>query len=249
MGIIGELFDIAGDIVSLPFKIAGAAIECANDIGEAVEQDIRNKISGMPDEPTRTSYDVRNEADKIVDSARNDFCEARSELDTVWYNTSQEAIKVAEMRRNVYDLLGRATSTSLVELPSQQLRLLYPSNAPYVDVDFNIGTFVGAWGTNMRMEAAEDYLLKANEYRCEVGNLVNKVNSLRRTVLNISDAQEEELAMLGAIKNAYKVKTKNVLTESADLLRQIAELCVQEVGANTDSKYKELLYQLKRLWN
>ncbi len=249
MGVIGELFDIVGDVVALPFKIAGAVVEFGNDVGELVAQDVKNKIEGNPEEPIRTSYDVRDEADKIIDTARKDFSSARCDLDSAWYETSKNAGKVADRRQEVYALLGKATSSALTELPDKQLRLLYPSSAPSVDVDFHIGTFAGALGTNMRMEAAEEYLLEANEYRVETMRLIADVNALRRTVLNVSDAQKEEMAMLDMIQSAYQAKSRSVLTESAGLLREIAELCVQEVCSNTDSKYQDLLRRLKQLWN
>lgn len=244
-----DLADIAKDIVLLPAEIAKAAGECVTDIGEAVAQDVQNKVSGTPDKEIRTSFDIRDEAEKIVTSANRDFNDAKDGLTTSWRSVSQKALRVADKREEVYRLLGKTISASLVKLPEQPIGLVHPSNAPYVDSAFDVGTFFGLLGTGVRMEAAEEYLQQAKEYRAKVGGLINQVESLRRTVLNVSYAQEEEMEILNTIQTAYQGKNRNVLTQSASLLRDIAIVCVQEVSSNTNAKYNELLEKLKLLWS
>lgn len=247
--LLGDLADIGKDIVALPFKIAGAAIETATDINEMIVQDVKNKVSGTPDKPIRTSYDIRNEADKIVESAKNKFYDAKSKLTSSWHKTSRKAEQVARKRQEVYQLLGQAVSTTLVKLPEQPIELIYPSGTPYIDSSFNIGTFFGLLGTDTRMVAAEEYLQRAKEYRADVNSLINEVEALRQTVLRVSNAQKEEMEILDVIQSVYRMKNKDVLTESAELLHEIAMLCVQEMSANTDVKYNDLLKHLKSLWH
>lgn len=245
---LGELASIAKDIVLLPAEITKAAGECVTDIGEAITQDAQNKLSGTPDKEIRTSFDIRDEAEKIVASANRDFNDAKDELTASWRSTSQEAVRVAEKREEVYQLLGKTISAPLVKLPEQPIGLVYPSNAPYVDSSFDVGTFFGLLGIRTRMDAAEEYLQQAQEYRVKVGGLINQMESLRRAVLNVSDAQEEELGILNMIRVAYRRQNRIVLSQSADLLHSIAVLCVQEVSSNTNAKYRELLKKLKSLW-
>ena len=247
--LLGDLADIGKDIVTLPFKIAGAAIETATDINEVITQDVKNKVSGTPDKPIRTSFDIRDEADKIVNSANNKFYDAKNNLTSSWYKTSLEAGQVAKKRQEVYQLLGQVVSTILSRLPEQPIELIYPSSTPYIDSSFNIGTFFGLLGTDTRMEAAEEYLQQAKEYRADVNSLINEVESLRKTVLRISYALKEELKILDVIQSAYQMKSRDILTESAELLHEIAVLCVQEMSANTDAKYNDLLEHLKSLWH
>lgn len=248
LDILGDLADIAGDILRLPGEIVNAAIETATDINETIAQDVSNRISGIPDKPIRTSYDIRNEADKIVESVNNSFYDAKSKLTSSWRKTSREAEQVAKKRNEVYQLLGRTISTTLAKLPEQPIELIYPSSAPYIDSSFDIGTFFGLLGTNTRMEAAEEYLRQAEEYRADVRSLINKVDSLRQTVLRVSDAQKEELEILDVIQNAYRARSKDILTKSAELLHEIAVLCVQEMSSNTNAKYNDLLQHLRSLW-
>ena len=94
-----------------------------------------------------------------------------------------------------------------------------------------------------------DYLEEAKEYRVKVRSMINEISSLRKTVLGVSDAQKEELKMLSIIKSAYQSQGKKVLTKSAQLLREIAELCLQEVTSNTNARYNDLLRQLNALWS
>lgn len=246
--IIGDLADIGKDIVMLPVEIAKAATETATDIHETIVQDVSNRISGTPDKPIRTSYDIRNEADEIVKSVNQSFYDAKSKLTSSWHKTSREAEQMARKRNEVYQLLGQAVSTNLEKLPEQPIELIYPSSAPYIDSSFDIGTHFGLLGTSTRMEAAEEYLQQAKEYRADVRSLINEVDSLRRTVLRVSDAQKEELEILGVIQNAYRARSKDVLTKSAELLHEIAVLCVQEMSSNTNARYNDLLQHLRSLW-
>lgn len=243
-----DITDIAKDIVTLPVKIVGAAIECATDINEAVAQDVKNKMGGTPDMPIRTSYDIRDDANRIIESANKKYYKGKSRLTSSWDSASQEARCVSQKRAEVYQLLGQATSTTLLKLPEQPVEIAYPSDAPYIDSSFDIGTYFGLLGINARMDAAEEYLQEAEEYRANVNSLINDINLLRQTVLNVSYAQKEELAILDTIQAAYCTRNREVLAQSADLLHEIAALFVKEMSSNTERSYNNLLRHLKSLW-
>jgi hypothetical protein len=246
--ILADFADIGKDIIMLPVEIGKAAVECATDINETIAQDVKNKVNGSPDKTIRTSFDIRNEADQIINSVNESFYKAKDRLRSSWNKTSKNAETVAKKREQVYQQLGLTISSTLVKLPAQPVELIFPSDTPYVSASFDVGTFFGVFGTAARMEAAEEYLQQAKEYRADVRSLINDIDSLRRTVLNIADAQTEELEILNMIQAAYRMKSNEILTKSAKLLQEISVLCVQEIGANTDKKYNDLLRDLKSMW-
>lgn len=122
---IADMADIVKDIAMLPVEIGKATVELGQDLTEVVTQDISNKVSGTPNAPIRTSFDIRNEADEVIKSANDSFYTAKNKLTSEWSRTSKRAKQVAEKRNVVYQLLGRATSTALEKLPEQPFELIY----------------------------------------------------------------------------------------------------------------------------
>lgn len=98
------------------------------------------------------------------------------------------------------------------------------------------------------MEATGEYLQRIEENQVDVKALICRIESLERTVCNVSDVQEKETAILNTIQSAYQARSRDVLTQSADLLYEIAVLCVQKMSANTGSKYNDLPCYLRSLW-
>lgn len=238
--IFDAIVDIGGDIVSLPFKIAGAAIELGSDIGETT-------ATG----DSRTSYSIRDEAEKIIKESQNDLDEASRDLWNLWWDVSDKAKNVAQTRSEVYGLVKlEIHDVSITELPSMSQASsgnIYA--APSLDdFSFNFGTALGVLGIGERREAAEEYLRKANRYQAKVADRIVEYKQLEQAVRNISNCQEEELKMLNIIRQTYKTKSQSVLAETEDGLRKLAELCNQHLSEATDRSYGELLQKLKSLW-
>lgn len=78
--ILADFADIGKDIIMLPVEIGKAAVECATDINETIAQDVKNKVNGSPDKTIRTSFDIRNEADQIINSVNESFYKAKDRL-------------------------------------------------------------------------------------------------------------------------------------------------------------------------
>lgn len=243
-----ELGDIAKDIVSLPFEIGKAATELGQDIKEAVIQDVQHKIEGNPDKPIRTSYTVKEEAEKLISKSGDEYWEARDKFSTQWNCMTSNAEKLQIERNNTYKLIGQALhSKSLRDLPSSSVPYQQPASMPAIDsTKFDCGTFLG--NTSMRMEAAEEYLSRAKEYRIHVKTQIADLNRLKRLVMQVSAFQKEELEMLSLIRKSYENQNENTLLESTELLRQLATLCLDEVGEQTNTNYERLLGELKTLW-
>lgn len=232
---------LLGDIIGLPFKIAGAAIELGADIAE-----------GTATGDSRTSYTIRDEAEKIIKDSQNDLDEASRDLWDVWWETSKEAKNVAQTRSEVYGLVKlEIHDAHIAELPSiSQMSSgnIYSSEPSIDSVSFNIGTAFGVLGIDERREAAEEYLRKANRYQAKIADRIVEYKQLERIVGNISNHQREELKMLDIIRRMYKEKSQSVLMETEDGLRKLAELCNQRLSEATDRSYGELLQKLKSLW-
>lgn len=241
--------DIAKDIIALPFKVAGATTELTQDIGEMIAQDVKNKISGEPDKEIRTSYDVKEKAEKTVQESSGQFFAALGEYNNQWESTLSQAEEVRSVRAEVYALLGQTIrSKKLEELPDTSASSVDPPALPSIDaLKFNLGTFTGS--ATMRRNAAEEYLAQAEEYRVEVKAKITEINQMKQLVIRLKHAQGEELEMLSAIREAYSRQSEATLIQSADLLRAIASLCVEEVCEQTDAQYDQLLAKLRILWN
>ena len=241
MGLLGDLFDIGADIVSLPFKIAGAAIELGSDIGETV-------ATG----DSRTSYTIRDEADKIVEESQRDVDEASRDLWNVWWDVSQEAKTVARTRSEVYGMVKMEIHNDhIMELPSEsQLSSgnIY-SNTPNIDsTSFNVGTAFGVLGIDDRREAAEEYLRKAKRYRVKADDIISKMHRKEQLLQKISHCQTEEAEALEGVRRSYKTRSEDDLKKNEEILREISILLLREVSEETERAYGELVRKLKNLW-
>lgn len=247
---ITDLADIAKDIVTLPVEIGKAAIETCNDIQEAVTQDIQNKLTGNPDKEIRTSYDIRGEADQIISKVQNEYVGAKNQLNSEWTKLVKKSNIVTGEREKVYSLVGQAIYSIQTDTlpPSSEIAGYYPSEPSIDTLSFDIGTYFGTGGTGMRMEAAEEYLEEAKEYRVEVKEAISKLNVLKRAAIAMCSAYDEELEMLELIRNSYTVRSEAVLIQSADIMHEIAASCLEEVNTHTYEKYSDLVKRLKELW-
>lgn len=243
-----ELGDIAKDIVMLPFEIGKAATELGQDIKEAVVQDVKHKVSGTPEKPIRTSYTIRDEAEALIKKSQDEYWGARDKFDLQWKRMTAKSEKLLKIRAETYALIGQAIhSRKLVKLPSGSAATLDPPELPSLDtLKFDFGTYTGS--TSIRMEAAEEFMAQAKEFRVAVKSRIAEINQLKRIVMNAAHFQKEEIEMLSAIQKAYQRKSEVKLIESADLLRDIASLCLREVNEQTNASYEQLLKKLKRLW-
>ena len=106
MGWFFDLADIAKDIVMLPFEIGKAIVEGGADIAEATAQGIKNAASGEPEKDIRTSYDVKEDADKRIEESNRKYYGAKNDLDSAWGDMHRREERVVEKRTKVYQLLG-----------------------------------------------------------------------------------------------------------------------------------------------
>ena len=248
---LDDLVDIVGDIVTLPLEIAHLAVECGNDIAETVTQDIQNRVEGNPEQETRTSYTVRDEADEIVSRSNKRYNEALDRMNQDWNAMLQERQKVCAKREDVYRMIGKTISSgALVELPSGRELMPETPVCPSIDsLGFNIGTYMGLPAAKMRMEIAEEYYQQAKEFRAEMDRCIGEIRQIQYRVKSVRNAQEEEMKMLQIIQITYQKQSASVLKESNDLLYQIAELSLQSVSDQTAKRYQELVQTLKQLWS
>ncbi len=100
----------------------------------------------------------------------------------------------------------------------------------------------------MRIDAAEEYLARAKEYRVDTKAKIAEINQVKQLVIHLEHTQEEELEMLSMIREAYLKQSEDTLIESANLLRDIASLSAKEVCKQTDEQYERLLKALHGLW-
>lgn len=247
---LDDLFDIIGDIVTLPLEIGHLVVEGGNDIVETVAQDIQNRIECNPEQEVRTSYTVRDEADKIISRSNRRYNEALERMHQDWNAMLQERQKVCAKREEVYRMVGKAISSrESTKLPSG--RDLMPKTPPCPSIDslgFNLGTYMGLPAAKMRMEIAEEYCQKAKEFQAEMNRCVAEIHRIQHLVKSVQNAQDEEIKMLQIIQSTYRNRSATVLKESNALLYQIAELCLKEVSDQTALRYQELLQSLERLW-
>lgn len=247
---IGDLLDIGKEIVMLPAEIGKATLELGSDIAEAVTQDVKNKVTGEPQKEIRTSYDVRDQAEKLIQSSQSEYTRAKDKLDSAWNSMNTQSRALAEKRSTVYKLMGQVLHS--ICLP----KLLTPNDAPIHypviptldSLQFDLGTHFGLAGINMRMDAAEEYLQRAEEFRVEVKYMVSQINCVKKSILAISQAHEEEEKMLDVIHRTYTKQAESTLIQSTEILREISSLLLEEVTSQTASKYQDYLGQLKILW-
>ena len=225
---LDDLFDIIGDIVTLPLEIGHLVVEGGNDIVETVAQDIQNRIEGNPEQEVRTSYTVRDEADKIISRSNRRYNEALERMHQDWNAMLQERQKVCAKREEVYRMVGKAISSrESTKLPSG--RDLMPKTPPCPSIDslgFNLGTYMGLPAAKMRMEIAEEYCQKAKEFQAEMNRCVAEIHRIQHLVKSVQNAQDEEMKMLQIIQSTYQNRSATVLKESNALLYQIAEHCL-----------------------
>ena len=81
MGLFSDLVDIAATIASVPFGVAKIIVEGGADIAETAAQGIKNAASGEPEKEIRTSYDVKEDADKRIEESNRKYYGAKNDLD------------------------------------------------------------------------------------------------------------------------------------------------------------------------
>lgn len=250
MGWFSDLVDIAATIASVPFGVAKIIIEGGADIAETAAQGIKNAASGEPEKEIRTSYDVKEDADKRIEESNRKYYGAKNDLDSAWYEMRQREEKVVKKRTEVYQLLGENIhSKKLPALPDYMGSPQSCPNAPAIDsLGFDFGTALGLAGTKMRMEAAEEYLEKAKDYQVAMKGCLEQVRQMKRTIRAVEGAQKEELKLLDIIQETYERQTEASLLQCADALRELAQLGIREVTDETARKYAAVLKKLNDQW-
>ena len=119
MGWFFDLADIAKDIVMLPFEIGKAIVEGGADIAEATAQGIKNAASGEPEKEIRTSYDVKEDADKRIEESNLKYYGAKNDLDSAWGDMHRREERVVEKRTKVYQLLGEKIHSKKTARPAR----------------------------------------------------------------------------------------------------------------------------------
>lgn len=249
--IVDGLLDIGKDIAMLPVEIGKAATELGNDLTEMVVQDTKNKISGESQKEIRTSYDIRDEAEKIIQTSKDKYIRTKNSLDSVWDDINTESMALSKNRDAVYKLMGQAIqSICLPKLFSPSASSIHYPTIPTLDsLQFDLGTYLGVVGTSMRMDAAEEYLQSAKEFRTKVSFTISQINCLKKDMLAISQAHKEEQKMLELIQSTYAKQSESILIQSSGILREISSLLLDEVTSQTAKKYQNYLEQLKTLWD
>ncbi len=251
MGLFSDLVDIVATIASVPFGVAKIIVEGGADIAETAVQGIKNTASGEPEKEIRTSYDVKEDADKRIEESNRKYYGAKNDLDSAWYEMRQREEDVVKKRTGVYQLLGeKIHSKKLPALPDYMGSPQSCPNAPAIDsLGFDFGTALGLAGTNMRMEAAEEYLEKAKDYQVEIKGCVEVIRQMKRTISDVESAQKEELKLLDIIQKTYEKQTEASLLQCADALRELAQLGIREVTDETARKYAAVLKKLNEQWD
>lgn len=250
MGFLGDLADIAATIASVPFGVAKIIVEGGADIAETVAQDVQHKVSGESYKEIRTSYDVKEDANKRIEESNRKYYGAKNDLDSAWGDMHRREERVVEKRTKVYQLLGENIhSKKLPALPDYMGSPQSCPNAPAIDsLGFDFGTALGLAGTKMRMEAAEEYLEKAKDYQVEINGCVEVIRQMKRTISDVESAQKEELKLLDIIQKTYEKQTEASLLQCADTLRELAQLGIREVTDETARKYAAVLKKLNEQW-
>lgn len=250
MGFLGDLADIAATIASVPFGVAKIIVEGGADIAETVAQDVQHKVSGESYKEIRTSYDVKEDANKRIEESNRKYYGAKNDLDSAWGDMHRREERVVEKRTEVYQLLGKNIhSKKLPALPDYMGSPQSCPNTPAIDsLGFDFGTALGLAGTNMRMEAAEEYLEKAKDYQVAMKGCLEQVRQMKRTIRAVEGAQKEELKLLDIIQETYERQTEASLLQCADALRELAQLGIREVTDETARKYAAVLKKLNEQW-
>lgn len=245
-----DLVDIVATIASVPFGVAKIIVEGGADIAETAAQGVKNAASGEPEKEIRTSYDVKEDADKRVKESSQTYYKAKNDLDSDWYNMRQREELVGKKRTEIYQLLGtKIHFKKLPALPDYMGSLQSCPSTPAIDsLNFDFGTTLGLAGTNMRMEAAEEYLEKAKDYQVAIKGCIEDIRQMKRTVNSVEHAQEEELKLLDIIQKTYEKQTEASLIQCADALRELAQLGIREVTDETARKYTAVLKKLNEQW-
>lgn len=251
MGLFSDLVDIAATIASVPFGVAKIIVEGGADIAETAAQGIKNAASGEPEKEIRTSYDVKEDADKRIEESNRKYYGAKNDLDSAWGDMHRREKRVVEKRTKVYQLLGeKIHSKKLPALPDYMGSPQSCPNAPAIDsMSFDFGTALGLAGTNMRMEAAEEYLEKAKDYQVAIKGCIEDIRQMKRTIRAVESAQKEELKLLDIIQKTYEKQTEASLLQCADALRELAKLGIREVTDETARKYAAVLKKLSEQWD
>ena len=251
MGLFSDLVDIAATIASVPFGVAKIIVEGGADIAETAAQGIKNAASGEPEKEIRTSYDVKEDADKRIEESNRKYYGAKNDLDSAWGDMHRREKRVVEKRTKVYQLLGeKIHSKKLPALPDYMGSPQSCPNAPAIDsMSFDFGTALGLAGTNMRMEAAEEYLEKAKDYQVAIKGCIEDIRQMKRTIRAVESAQKEELKLLDIIQKTYEKQTEASLLQCADALRELAKLGIREVTDETARKYAAVLKKLNEQWD
>ena len=124
----------------------------------------------------------------------------------------------------------------------------YPSVPSIDSLSFDFGTVIGLAGTDIRMDAAKEYLARARDYRDDIKLRIANVKSVIISVDAVRDALTEESLLLENIKTAYQKASEDKLLKTTDILHQIAEICMKEVNDYTATQYKTLIDRLNALW-
>ncbi len=240
---LADLADIAFDIVKMPFQIAGVIVDGVNDIAEYA---VQTAVSGE----SETSYDVRDRAAEMVEGSRSRFFDEADRLCSRCSALKEEEEKTGELRKDVYELLGKHIGGPALPALPDFLRTWenLPSVPSFDTFSFNFGTLLGLAGTECRMEAAREYLARAIEFRDDVDLQIEEMRSAALNVDAVEMALKEEAELLGGIREACRSAPKENLENTASILQKTAQLGVEAVTEHTAEQYGTLLQKLHAMW-
>ncbi len=242
---IGELAEI---LVEGGVEFCQIVRDSGNDIAEAAVQEVKNFINGESNKAIHTSYDIKKESQERIFKINQKYYNKKKDVQQLWEKIRSYSDEVSKKRNQVYWMLGTAMHNShLIALPNADSFQINLPDSPFINnLLFELGTTLGS--TSLRMKAAEDYEQESKEHEVKVKSIINEMNQIERRAIAFKHLLEEESTMLESIESSYLQQSEGVMEETVQILRSIANECINTINSKTQKGYFDLLNQLRKLW-
>lgn len=196
----------------------------------------------------KTSFEIRNEADKIVALQAERYQNKCKELNSVLSNLNEH---ISDLYKKKIELAKRVN----VQVGNKQAissRVCYQSwmEPTYVETKSNMSMLCNMMGlTNItsiadRKNSAKEYLDDAKDYKVYVSKKIAEMNRIKANVNTIEQSLQEEDKMLEALEKSMDMHRK---LEYEKIAKQLENLIVQYILNENGKKNETYLAALNQL--
>ena len=239
------LFDLISDLVEAAEELETILAESAAEFGELATDGFKEMVvEGKSD--YKTSYEIRDEAKRIIISAESELSE---KVEFVKEQFTKAELIYQHLHKKEQRLLRMRTDTSqYAHMPRRaDLQVFSGCYRPCFDQGFfDFGTFLGIAGNALRKQEAQAYLESAKSYRTKARRKGAEYDRVLAKLTAVVYCMEEENRILDVIEGASRHSGRFTDEWVVSTLKRLVEIPVCDSKGVLSDTYHKAIQNLKK---